>query len=56
MLPLLVYIIENVCLFVVNVKTTDRIDAKRSGIAIEQPEECPPRVEFACPSVLGEIS
>ena len=63
MLPLLVYIIESVCLFclfvclfAVNVKNTDRIGAKRSGITIEQPEECPPRVEIACLSVLGEIS
>ena len=33
-----IYIIECVCLFVVNAKTTERIDAKRSGITKNDPE------------------
>ena len=41
-LPLLVYIIESVrlfvCLFAVNAKTTARIDAKRSVITKNDPE------------------
>ena len=38
-----------VCLFAVNAKTTTRVEKER-------PEECPPRVEIARLSVLGEIS
>ena len=32
------YIIESVCLFAVNVKTTARVDSKRSGITKNDPE------------------
>ena len=52
-----IYIIESVCLFAVNAKTTARIDAKRSGITKNDPESvlCVLKSPVLV-SVLGEIS
>ena len=43
------------CLFAVNAKTLAQIDAKRSGIT-KNNRECPPQVEIAQFSALGEIA